>query len=165
MKGAFSMGDSKRFNDEGMAIMVDVSNKLNTKREAIAKGSIHMNLETINKIIDRDIKKGDVLSVSQVAGIMASKNTSLLIPMCHNVNINAADISFNIDKKNSKIDITATVSTTGKTGVGMEALTAVSVTALTIYDMCKSIDKTMKISDIRMTKKTGGKSGDYLSEE
>ncbi|QUH26008.1 cyclic pyranopterin monophosphate synthase MoaC [Serpentinicella alkaliphila] len=158
------MSYSTRFNNEGRAIMVDVSNKLNTKREAIAKGSVYMNNETLQKIKDGDVKKGDVLSVSQVAGIMAAKRTGQLVPMCHNVNINAANIEFYLDDKNNKIDITAIISTTGKTGAGMEALTAVSVTALTIYDMCKSLDKTMKISDIRMIKKTGGKSGDYLYE-
>lgn len=159
------MTESTHLNDEGRAKMVDVGNKLNTKREAIAKCSIYMNIETIQRIMDRDIKKGEVLSVSRVAGIMAAKNTSLLIPMCHNVVITAADINFDIDEENKKIDIKAMVNTTGKTGVEMEALTAVSVTALTIYDMCKSIDRNMRISDIKMVKKIGGKSGDYYGSE
>ncbi|SDK60168.1 cyclic pyranopterin monophosphate synthase MoaC [Natronincola ferrireducens] len=153
------------FNEEGRAKMVEVGNKLNTKREAVASGSIYMMPETLRKIIDQTISKGDVLAVSQVAGIMAAKNTSALIPMCHNITLTGADIHFNIDEENSKIDIKATVRTTGKTGVEIEALTAVSVAALTIYDMCKAVDRAMKITEVKLVKKTGGKSGDFIREE
>lgn len=153
------------FNEEGRAKMVEVGEKLDTNRTAVARGSIHMLPETLKQIVSQNIKKGDVLAVSQVAGIMAAKKTSDIIPMCHNIFLTGADIKFNIDEENNKIDIEAIVRTTGKTGVEMEALTAVSVTALTIYDMCKAIDKTMKVSDIRLAKKTGGKSGDLIIEE
>lgn len=152
------------FNEEGRAKMVEVGEKLDTKREAVARGSIYMLPETLERIVGQDIKKGDVLAVSQVAGIMAAKKTSGIIPMCHNINLTGADINFHIDRDNNKIDIEATVRTTGKTGVEIEALTAVSVTGLTIYDMCKAIDKTMKITDVRLVKKTGGKSGDLILE-
>ncbi|SCY01448.1 cyclic pyranopterin monophosphate synthase subunit MoaC [Alkaliphilus peptidifermentans DSM 18978] len=153
------------FNEEGRAKMVEVGEKLNTRREAIAKGSIFMMPETLAKIIDKTISKGDVLAVSQVAGIMAAKKTSDLIPMCHNIILTGADINFSIDKDNSRIDIEAVVRTTGKTGVEIEALNAVSVSALTIYDMCKAVDRGMRITDIRLVKKTGGKSGDYIRED
>ena len=153
------------FNEEGRAKMVEVGEKLDTNRTAVARGSIHMLPETLKQIVSQNIKKGDVLAVSQVAGIMAAKKTSDIIPMCHNIFLTGADIKFNIDEENNKIDIEAIARTTGKTGVEMEALTAVSVTALTIYDMCKAIDKTMRVSDIRLAKKTGGKSGDFIIEE
>lgn len=159
------MDSLTHFNEEGRAKMVEVGDKLNTKREAVARGSIYMMPETLERIIGHDIKKGDVLAVSQVAGIMAAKKTSDIIPMCHNINLTGADISFHIDKENSKIDIEAVVRTTGKTGVEMEALTAVSVTGLTIYDMCKAIDKEMRVTDVRLVKKTGGKSGDFIVED
>lgn len=146
-------------NDEGRARMVDVSEKLDTQREAIAKGSISMKIETLEKIKEGTIKKGDVLSVAQVGGIMGAKNTSSIIPMCHPIFISGCDISFKMDFENSKVDITATTKNTGKTGVEMEALTAVSIAALTIYDMCKAIDRGMIISDIMLMKKSGGKSG------
>ncbi len=151
------------FNDEGRAKMVEVGEKLNTRREAVAVGSIFMLPETLDRIVDNNISKGDVLAVSQVAGIMAAKKTSDLIPMCHNIILTGADINFNIDKENSKIDIEAVVRTTGKTGVEIEALTAVSTAALTIYDMCKAVDRGMTITDIKLVKKTGGKS-DFVRE-
>ena len=141
--------------------MADVSEKEESIREAIAKGSIYMNRNTLMAIIEGRIKKGDVLSVAQIGGIMGAKSTSDIIPMCHNINIYGADIEFNIDENNSKVDIIATVRTVGVTGVEMEALTAVSIAALTIYDMCKAIDKEMVITDIHLVKKTGGKSGDF----
>lgn len=153
------------FDEEGRAKMVEVGEKLNTRREAVARGSIYMNKETLIRIIDKEIQKGDVLAVSQVAGIMAAKKTSDYIPMCHNIVLTGADISFNIDEDNSKIDIEASVRTTGKTGVEIEALSAVTTTALTIYDMCKAIDRGMRITDVRLVKKTGGKSGDYIRED
>ena len=153
------------FNEAGRAKMVEVGEKLNTRREAVATGCIYMKAETLQRIIDKSISKGDVLAVSQVAGIMAAKKTSDLIPMCHNILLTGADINFSIDEKNSKIDIEAVVRTTGKTGVEIEALAAVSTAALTIYDMCKAVDRGMTIMDIKLVKKTGGKSGDFVREE
>ncbi len=146
-------------NEEGRAKMVDVSEKCDTLREAIAVGSISMKKETLQKIKDGSISKGDVLSVAQVGGIMGAKSTSQIIPMCHAIMISGCDISFNVDLDNNKIEITATTKTIGKTGIEMEALTAVSVAALTIYDMCKAIDREMVINNIMLVKKTGGKSG------
>lgn len=148
------------FNESGRAHMVNVSEKDDTKRVAVAKGSIRMKKETITLIKDGLIKKGDVLSVAQVGGIMGAKKTSDLIPMCHNIFISSADIKFNVLE--DEIEIEATVSTLGKTGVEMEALSAVSMAALTIYDMCKAADKDMVIGNIRLIKKTGGKSGEYI---
>ncbi|MFD3155799.1 cyclic pyranopterin monophosphate synthase MoaC [Haloimpatiens sp. FM7330] len=147
------------FNEKGRAHMVNVGDKEDTKRVAVAKGYIKMNKETIKLIKQGLIKKGDVLSVAQVGGIMGAKNTSTLIPMCHNIFLTGSNIEFNILE--DRIEIEATVSTVGKTGVEMEALTAVSITALTIYDMCKAVDKDMIIGDIKLMKKTGGKSGVY----
>jgi cyclic pyranopterin phosphate synthase len=146
-------------NEEGRAKMVDVSEKVDTVREAIAVGSISMKRETLERINDGSISKGDVLAVAQVGGIMGAKSTSQIIPMCHAIMISGCDISFKIDLNNSKIDITATTRTVGKTGIEMEALTAVSVAALTIYDMCKAIDREMVISNIMLVRKSGGKSG------
>lgn len=152
--------DFTHFNESGRAHMVDVGDKDNTKRTAIATGRIRMKKETIEKIRQGLIEKGDVLSVAQVAGIMGAKKTSDIIPMCHNIILNGADIRFSIQE--DYIDLEAEVKTTGKTGVEMEALTAVSIACLTIYDMCKAIDKDMIIEDIKLIKKTGGKSGDYM---
>lgn len=151
------------FNEHGKAKMVDVSEKDETKRTATAKGSISMNSGTIEIIKQGKIKKGDVLSVAQVGGITGAKKTWDLIPMCHNIFLTGADIKFNILE--TEIEIEATVSTVGKTGVEMEALTAVSMAALTIYDMCKAIDKDMVINNIRLIKKVGGKSGEYIRNE
>lgn len=148
------------FNENGRAHMVNVSEKDDTKRVAVAQGSIKMKKETIDLIKEGLIKKGDVLAVAQIGGIMGAKKTSDLIPMCHNIFISGADIKFNILE--DEIEIEATVSTLGKTGVEMEALSAVSMAALTIYDMCKAVDKDMVINNIRLMKKTGGKSGEYL---
>ncbi|HEX9025660.1 MAG TPA: cyclic pyranopterin monophosphate synthase MoaC [Clostridium sp.] len=150
------------FNEEGRAHMVNVSEKNETKRVAIARGTIKMKKETVSLIKDGLIKKGDVLSVAQVGGIMGVKRTSDLIPMCHNIFITGSDINFNIGE--DEIEIEATVSTVGKTGVEMEALTAVTTAALTIYDMCKAVDKDMVIENVRLIKKTGGKSGEYIRE-
>lgn len=151
-------------NEEGRARMVDVSDKSDTVREAVASGSVYMKKETLQKVIEGSIKKGDVLSVAQVGGIMGAKNTPNIIPMCHPIMITGCDISFKFDMENSKIDIIATAKTTGKTGIEMEALTAVSVAGLTIYDMCKAIDKEMIISNIMLIKKSGGKSGVFQRE-
>lgn len=155
--------DFTHFNESGRAHMVEVGEKDDTKRVAVARGTISMKQETIDMIREGLIKKGDVLSVAQIGGIMGAKKTSDLIPMCHNIFITGADIKFNI--LDSSIEIEAEVKTIGKTGIEMEALTAVSMTALTIYDMCKAVDKDMIISDVRLVKKTGGKSGTYLREE
>jgi len=148
--------DLTHFNDNGRARMVDVGDKNKTDRVAIARGYISMGAETISTIKNGGMKKGDVLSVAQVGGIMGAKKTWDLIPMCHNILIDGADIDFIIDE--DRIWVEARVRTTGKTGIEMEALTAVSIACLTIYDMCKAIDKNMVIGDIKLIKKTGGKS-------
>jgi len=147
------------FDKYGKARMVDVSDKPVTEREAVARGSISMKKATLRLIKDRRIAKGDVLGVARVAGILAAKKTSELIPMCHPLNIASINIDFDIDTKNSRIQIESRVRITGQTGVEMEALTAVSAAALTIYDMCKSADREMVISDIMLVEKRGGKSG------
>ena len=147
------------FDKDGNARMVDVSDKPATGREAVASGFVSMKKATLEMIKNSTISKGDVLGVARVAGIMAAKRTSDLIPLCHPLNISSVDIDFDIDTKKSKIHIVARAKVTGRTGVEMEALTAVSVAALTIYDMCKSIDREMIISDILLLEKRGGKSG------
>lgn len=151
------------FNEKGRAHMVEVGEKNDTKRVAIARGTIKMKKETINSIRNGMIKKGDVLSVSQIAGIMGAKKTSDIIPMCHNIFLTGADISFRI--KEEQIEIESIVKTIGKTGVEMEALMAVNIAAMTIYDMCKAIDKDMIITNVRLIEKTGGKSGNYVRGE
>lgn len=152
-------------NEEGRAKMVDVSDKADTAREALAAGEIYMKKETLVKIKEGSIKKGNVLSVAQVGGIMGAKSTSQLIPMCHPIFLSGCNISFIMDYENCKIDIMAKANTVGKTGVEMEALAAVVVAALTIYDMCKAVDKDMVIGDIRLLRKSGGKSGLYERED
>lgn len=151
-------------NEEGRARMVDVGGKQETDREAVAFGSVYMKKETLDMINEGTIKKGDVLSVAQVGGIMGAKNTPHIIPMCHPIMISGCDISFKLDFEKSRVCIYATVRNTGKTGVEMEALTAVSIAALTIYDMCKAVDRGMIISDIMLVKKSGGKSGLFERE-
>lgn len=153
------------FDEEGKARMVDVSKKPVTEREAVAISSVFMKTGTLKLIMDRQISKGDVLGVARVAGIMAAKKTSELIPMCHPLNITSVSIDFVIDEKKSKIDIKTTVKIVGQTGVEMEALVAASAAALTIYDMCKAVDKEMVISDIMLLKKSGGKSGEFKRKE
>lgn len=148
-------------NEQGRARMVDVSDKEDTDREAIARAYIYMKRETLDRINGGTIKKGDVLAVAQVAGIMASKKTSEIIPMCHPIMITKCDIIFYLDFDQNRIEIQSVVKTTGKTGVEMEALTAVTIAALTIYDMCKAIDKEMIVSDVMLMKKSGGKSGTF----
>ena len=142
--------------------MIDVSNKAITKRTAIAKGRVVMQPETLDMLKHDKLPKGGALTVAQVAGIMAAKNTSQLIPMCHPLIIDEVKVDFEFSKK--WVDITAQVKCNGKTGVEMEALTAVSVTALTIYDMCKAIEKGIRIENIRLVRKSGGKSGDIVLE-
>ncbi|MBI9013751.1 MAG: cyclic pyranopterin monophosphate synthase MoaC [Clostridiales bacterium] len=151
------------FNEEGKAKMVDVSDKKVTDRTAVAVGRISVSQDIIDRIQSGNMKKGDVLSVAQVAGIMGAKKTSEIIPMCHNIFISGADIKFQIG--HLEILIEATVKTSGQTGIEMEALTAVSIAALTIYDMCKAVDKNMIIHDVKLVKKTGGKSGAYERKE
>lgn len=149
------------FDENGRARMVDVSDKGETSRVAVARGKVEMQPETLERIRQGQIAKGDVLAVAQVAGIMGAKQTSSLIPMCHPLGITGAELNFEIVPPGT-IEIEARVKVTGKTGVEMEALTAVSVAALTIYDMCKAIDKRMKIGGIRLMEKSGGKSGHFV---
>jgi len=146
---------------EGRARMVDVGGKPDTERVAVAKGEVAMQPETLRLIAEGGVPKGDVLAVAQVAGIMAAKRTPDLIPLCHPLLITEADVEFEIDEEASRIIITATVRCRGKTGVEMEALTGVSVAALTIYDMAKAVERTMCIGNIRLVRKSGGKSGEW----
>lgn len=149
------------FDEHGKARMVDVSAKADTDRVAVAKGSVIMAPETLKLIQDGGAKKGDVLAVAQLAGIMAAKRTSELIPLCHPLPLTSVEVRLECDAARNAVDITATCRTTGKTGVEMEALTAVSVAALTVYDMCKAADRAMVLTDIRLQHKSGGKSGSY----
>ena len=158
------MDSLTHIDKNGRPKMVDVGQKADTNRIAVACGSIYMNPETLERIGQKSMAKGDVLSVAQTAGIMAAKNTANTIPMCHNILITGVDMDFKLDYEKSAIHIEAIVSTIGKTGIEMESLNAVSVAALTIYDMCKAIDRGMRITDIRLTKKSGGKSGEYIGE-
>lgn len=144
--------------------MVDVSGKEVTVRKAIAKARVEMSPETLRLIQEGGIPKGDVLAVAQVAGIMAAKKTHELIPMCHPLSLTGIDVDFQINEKDSSVEVEAAVRTKDRTGVEMEALTAVSIAALTIYDMCKAVERGIKIADIRLVKKSGGKSGEYRSE-
>jgi cyclic pyranopterin phosphate synthase len=148
------------FNDQGRAKMVDVTEKSITARVAIAQGEVTMATETLRRIRERSIEKGDVLAVAQIAGIQAAKRTSDWIPMCHPLPLTGVNLQFT-DNGSDTLRITAEVKTTGKTGVEMEALTAVSAAALTVYDMCKALQKDMVIGPIKLLIKTGGKSGDY----
>jgi|TARA_B100002003_G_C13791436_1_gene391318 cyclic pyranopterin phosphate synthase len=146
-------------DEAGRPRMVDISDKPDTRRQAVAKGTVRMQPTTLARLKEGKIAKGDVLSVAKIAGIMAAKQTPDLIPLCHPILIEKTDIEFTLDEKSSTVEITATVESTGKTGVEMEALTATATTALTIYDMCKAVDRGMKIENIRLVGKSGGKSG------
>lgn len=157
--------DFTHINEQGYARMVDISEKNDSERVAIAQAIVKMLPETLEKIRDGAIKKGDVLGVAQVAGIMGAKQTSALIPMCHPLNLTSVDLGFTFDAGNASIIVEAEVKTTGKTGVEMEAITAVSVAALTIYDMSKAIDRWMEITDIKLLEKRGGKSGQLIRKE
>ncbi len=159
------MADLTHFDPSGRARMVDVSAKADSEREAIARGEVAMQPETLAMIREGRMAKGDVLAVAQVAGIMAAKRTSELIPMCHPLPLTSVALDFHLDEEQSRVLITATVKTTGKTGVEMEALTAVAVAALTIYDMAKAVDKGMRLGNIRLVKKSGGKSGTVALEQ
>jgi len=155
------MSGLTHFDHEGRAVMVDVSGKEETARVAVAGGSIIMQKATLDLIMAGGVKKGDVLSVARLAGIMGAKRTADLIPLCHPIGLNAVTVDLTCDPVRNAVDITATCKVAGRTGVEMEALTAVAVAALTVYDMCKAIDRGMTIVDIRLIKKSGGKSGVY----
>lgn len=155
--------DFTHFNDKGYARMVDVSQKYDTERIALAQAVVVMQPATLDKIKKGQIKKGDVLSVAQVAGIMGAKETSRLIPMCHPLLLTSVDIRFTLDDVHSRIVIECEVKTTGKTGVEMEAITGASIAALTIYDMAKAVDRWMEIVEIKLMEKRGGKSGHVIN--
>ena len=155
------MSDLTHFDESGKAAMVDVGDKASTSRVAIARGRITMAPETLALIMDGSAAKGDVLGVARLAGIMAAKRTSDLIPLCHPLALTKVKVDLVPVPAENAVDIEAMAKVTGQTGVEMEALTAVSVTALTIYDMCKAVDRGMQISDIRLAHKSGGKSGSY----
>lgn len=146
---------------KGTARMVDISSKSATQREAVASGAVYMKKKTLSLITSKKISKGNVFETARLAGVMAAKRTSELIPLCHPLNITSINVDFSIDKKKNKVNIETRVKNTGQTGVEMEALMAVSITALTIYDMCKAVDKSAVISDIMLVEKRGGKSGGY----
>jgi cyclic pyranopterin phosphate synthase len=149
---------------EGRAHMVDVGDKADTERVAVAKGEVQMRAETLRLIAEHELAKGDVLTTAQLAGIMAAKQTSNLIPLCHPLPLTHVDVALEIDRPRSCVEITATVRTKAKTGVEMEALTAVSVAALTVYDMAKAVEKTMRIQNVRLVYKRGGRSGELRLE-
>ena len=155
------MSKLTHFNEQGAAHMVDITKKTITHRIAVASGSISMQHETLYLIKEKNHKKGDVLGIAQTAGIMAAKKTSELIPLCHPLSLTHINIELNIDENTNTIYCECRAETEGKTGVEMEALTSVQVTLLTIYDMCKAVDRGMVISNIKLLKKTGGKSGDW----
>jgi cyclic pyranopterin phosphate synthase len=159
------MAKLTHLDDHGRARMVDVSDKDVTSRIAIARGNISMRAETLALILQNKIEKGDVFSVARVAGIMAAKKTSELIPMCHPLNITSVKIDLTPRENPPGVEIEATVRVAGKTGVEMEAMTAVSVAGLTIYDMCKAVDREMSIGEIRLVQKSGGKSGTFTRKE
>ena len=150
------------FDGQGNAVMVDVSAKDDTSRTAVASGKIKVNRAVMDAVLAGSVKKGDVLGVARVAGIMAVKQTSILIPMCHMLLITKCSVDFEIDEEHLEIKAVCTAKVEGKTGVEMEALTGVSVALLTIYDMCKAIDKRMELGEIRLESKSGGKSGDFV---
>jgi len=160
-KGADNV-DLTHFNEEGKARMVDVTVKAETVREAVAEGRISMKPQTLELIRQGAMGKGDVLAVAQVAGIMGAKKTWELIPMCHPLLLTGINLEFNVNSDDSAVEIRATVKNAGKTGVEMEALTAVSIAALTVYDMCKAVDRGMTIEYIRLMAKSGGKSGVFV---
>ena len=159
------MADFTHFNDQGRAKMVDVGEKPVSQRIAVAAGRVLVNENTFALIRSGGMKKGDVLTVAQIAGVMGAKRTPDLIPMCHPILMDGINLELSLNEERHSVEITATVSCDGRTGVEMEALTAVSTAALTVYDMCKAVQKDIVISDIRLLKKTGGVHGDYIREE
>lgn len=158
------MTEFTHMDKDGNAHMVDVGEKTISERSATAKGTVLMAGETLAKIIERGFKKGDVLSVAQLAGIMGAKKTPDLIPLCHPLMLTSVKVQLTPDAARNAVDIEATCKLSGKTGVEMEALTAVSVAALTVYDMCKAVDKAMHITDVRLVHKAGGKSGEFKAD-
>ncbi len=155
------MAELTHLDAEGRARMVDVSDKAETRRAATAKGAVLMRPETIALIREGGVKKGDVLTVARLAGIMGAKRTPDLIPLCHPLNLTSIEVELTLDEARSAVDITATAKLSGRTGAEMEAMTAVAVAALTVYDMCKAVDRGMRLTDILLTRKSGGKSGTY----
>lgn len=158
------MSEFTHFDNKGNAIMVDVSEKNDTAREAVAAGTITMSRECWRKVKAGDMKKGDVLAIARIAGIMGAKKTPDLIPLCHILNLSKVEIEFTLDEETSSITAICTAKTVGKTGVEMEALTGVNVCLLTVYDMCKAVDKGMEIHSIHLLRKTGGKSGTWTRQ-
>ncbi|HUC62046.1 MAG TPA: cyclic pyranopterin monophosphate synthase MoaC [Alphaproteobacteria bacterium] len=158
------MAKLTHFNRAGRAIMVDVSGKPETERVAVAAGSVLMKPATLKRILARDVKKGDVLKVAELAGTMGAKRTPDLIPLCHPLALSSVEVALSADRKRSAVDIRATCKLKGRTGVEMEALTAVAVAALTVYDMCKAIDRGMRLTEIRLIEKKGGRSGHYKAK-
>jgi len=159
------MADFTHFNEQGRAKMVDVGQKPISQRVAVAAGRVLVNENTFALIQSGGMKKGDVLTVAQIAGVMGAKRAPDIIPMCHPIQMDGINLELSLDEERCSVEITAAVSCDGKTGVEMEALTAVSTAALTVYDMCKAVQKDMTITDIRLLKKTGGVHGDYIREE
>ena len=159
------MADFTHFNEQGRAKMVDVGDKPLSQRVAVAAARVLVNEETFRLIESGGMKKGDVLTVAQIAGIMGAKQTSQLIPMCHPILLEGIDLQLQLDRERLSVEIEATVRCDGRTGVEMEALTAASVAALTVYDMCKAVQKDMVISDVRLLQKSGGVHGDFKREE
>ena len=159
------MADFTHFDESGRSHMVDITDKGDTVRTATAAGRVLVNAETFRLIRTGGMKKGDVLGVAQIAGIIGAKRTPDIIPMCHPILLKGVDVAFSLNERDLAVEITATARCTGATGVEMEALTAVSVAALTVYDMCKAVQKDMVIDSVRLLKKSGGKSGDYTAEE
>lgn len=159
------MADFTHFDESGRSHMVDITDKGDTVRTATAAGRVLVNAETFRLIRTGGMKKGDVLGVAQIAGIMGAKRTPDIIPMCHPILLKGVDVAFSLNEADLAVEITATARCTGATGVEMEALTAVTVAALTVYDMCKAVQKDMTIEGIRLLRKSGGKSGDYVAEE
>ena len=159
-----SMEKLTHIDSKGRPKMVDISEKPDTQREAVARGTVRMQDSTFQLLKKGEMAKGDVLAVAQLAGIMAAKKTPDLIPLCHPILIGDIKVELGLDEEKGAVEITATVQSTGKTGVEMEALTAAAVAALTIYDMCKAVDRGMKIENIRLVRKSGGKSGDITLE-
>ncbi len=156
------MSKLTHIDETGRANMVDVSEKTATHREAVAQANVKMKPETLKLILEGKVAKGEVFQVARIAGIMAAKRTSELIPLCHPLSITKVDVDFSADREKSIINITARVKTIGQTGVEMEALTAVTVSALTIYDMCKAVDREITITDVMLLEKRGGKSGEFI---
>lgn len=158
-------GKLTHVDEQGRASMVDVGDKDVTERVAVARGAVHMKPETLQLIIEGNVKKGDVITIAELAGVMAAKRTAELIPLCHPLALNKIDVVCRPNSDGSCVDIEATVRVSGKTGVEMEALTAVTVAGLTIYDMAKAVDRSMRLSDVRLVYKEGGRSGVFKAQE